>query len=115
MDNTTERFGIPLNFIGNINGDSSTSIEFNFLFGQGFNTVDGEFIWGAYNVSFSGTANANGFNATGQRDDGPNGYFSTTIDGNFYGNEISSVGGNINLSDSNGDTIQNGTFSANKQ
>ena len=116
LDDTTYSSGIPLNFVGNINGDSSTSINLNFIFGQGHNNVNGSFIWGAYNLSsFSGTANVNGFNATGQRDDGPNGYFSTTIDGNFYGNQISSVGGNINLYDSNGVTIQNGTFSANRQ
>ncbi|MGJ0335821.1 FecR domain-containing protein [Aliarcobacter cryaerophilus] len=116
LDDTTYSSGIPLNFVGNINGDSSTSINLNFIFGQGHNNVNGSFIWGAYNVSsFSGTANANGFNATGGGYTSSYGDFSTNINGKFYGNQISSVGGNINLYDSNGVTIQNGTFSANRQ
>ncbi|MCT7511419.1 FecR family protein [Aliarcobacter cryaerophilus] len=115
LDDTTYSNGIPLNFVGNINGDSSTSINLNFIFGQGHNNVNGSFTWGEYDVSyFSGTANANGFDANGGGNT-RNGDFQATIDGKFYGNQISSVGGNINLSDSNGDTIQNGTFSANKQ
>ncbi|WWW10679.1 FecR family protein [Arcobacter cryaerophilus gv. pseudocryaerophilus] len=114
LDDTTYSSGIPLNFVGNINGDSSTSINLNFIFGQGHNNVNGSFIWGEYNVSsFSGTANANGFNANGGGNT-INGDFQAIIDGKFYGNQISSVGGNINLYDSNGDTIQNGTFSANR-
>lgn len=107
--------GIPLNFSGNINGDSLTSITLNFVFGQSYNYLDGTFSWGNYNGTFSADSdniNANGFNATGQRDDGPNGYFSNTINGKFYGNEISSVGGNINITDSL-NTLE-GTFSANK-
>ena len=108
--------GIPLNFVGNINKDSSTSITLNFNFGQGNNSLDGNFSWGNYIGSFSANnnnINANGFNANGQGDNGPNGYFSTTIDGKFYGNEISSVGGNIKINDSLNPL--DGTFSANKQ
>lgn len=116
LDDTTQTRGINLNFIGNINGDSLTSITLNFVFGQSYNYLDGTFSWGNYNGTFSADSdniNANGFNATGQRDDGPNGYFSNTINGKFYGNEISSVGGNINITDSL--NILEGTFSANKQ
>ena len=115
LDDTTYSNGIPLNFVGNINGDSSTSINLNFIFGQGHNNVNGSFTWGEYDVSsFSGNANANGFDANGAGNT-MNGDFQAIIDGKFYGNQISSVGGNINLYDSNGVTIQNGTFSANRQ
>lgn len=115
LDDTTYSSGIPLNFVGNINGDSSTRIEFNFLFGQGYNTVDGTFSWGEYEGNFSGSnndINANGFNASGVGYTPSYGDFSTNINGKFYGNQISSVGGNINISDSL--NTLNGTFSANR-
>ena len=57
--------------------------------------------------------NANGFNARGGGYTSSYGDFSTNINGKFYGNEISSVGGNINITDSL-NTLE-GTFSANKQ
>ena len=91
-------------------------IEFNFLFGQGYNTVDGNFSWGEYEGNFYGSnndINANGFNARGGGYTSSYGDFSTNINGKFYGNEISSVGGNINITDSL--NILEGTFSANKQ
>ena len=116
LDDTTQARGIDLNFSGNINGDSLTSITLNFVFGQSYNYLDGTFSWGNYNGTFSADSdniNANGFNATGGGYTSSYGDFSTNINGKFYGNEISSVGGNINITDSL-NTLE-GTFSANKQ
>lgn len=98
-------------FSGYINQNTLNTINFQFDFGgRNLQAILGDFTFDEYNdIRFTGTINANGFIIDGGGVH--NGMdFNYEINGNFYGSEISSVSGDININNGS----KTGTFNANK-
>lgn len=110
---------INLHFSGSItpNQDvgaiTQNSINFDFSFGGGTNSVTGgyDFASSSYSGSdsFSGSINKDGFNALQVYNSSANN--SVSLDGKFYGKEIDRVAGNISI-DNGSNVLMSGTFSA---
>ena len=83
------------------------SLNFNFKFGGGTNSVSGGYEFNSFNFTssdtFNGSISSDGFGADGS--------FSS-LNGKFYGPSIDKVSGNITMN--NGSNTLNGTFSANR-
>lgn len=92
---------------------TQNSINFDFSFGGGTNTVNGgyDFVSTAFSGSdsFSGSVTKDGFSAT--QNYNPSANNSVSLDGKFYGKEIDRVAGNISI-DNGSSVLMSGTFSA---